>query len=869
MALWLGQPLADQAAVPSTTSLPDSIREVPTTPAGATPNRRKAFIARTVLSQAESDARLEFEVSLKMRNFADLQARVSRGEIISPAEMAKKYHPSAADYAKVIHWLADQGFEITGQDSYRLAVFARGTVRQIEGALHTRFARVAVEGHEFSSAVGAPSVPSGIAPLVVGIHGLQPHLRAHKHLVMQPASYTFPGMAPYGPNEVLTAYNRTFTPNNVTGSGQTIAIVIDTFPATSDLTAFWTANHITQTLDNISFIQAVAGTLPSPSGEETLDTEWASSIAPSAKVRVYATTDLQLNHVDQAYQQIYADVTAHPEYGIHQVSLSYGIGETVTTSSQVQTDAQYFTELASAGVTVFAATGDGGSTPDQSEGSTGPTQAESPATDPNVTAVGGTTLAFTNGGGAVASETAWSLSGGGTSIYFDRPAWQTGTGLPAGTKRAVPDVAAVADPTTGAYVYFNGAPRIAGGTSWSCPTWAGFAALLNQVRINANLSPLGSMGPKVYPLLGTDNFRDITSGNNGFAAGPGYDMVTGCGVPSLRSLIQTLGASPMTVLHTFTDGTVTNDGSSPISAVILGSDGNFYGVTGNGGSAGKGTIFKMTPQGAITILHHFGDGSVPLDGTSPVGITQGPDGNFYGTTYQGGTVNALGNYAGTIFKMTPQGVVTILHDFGNSGVTKDGNLPSGPLCLATDGNFYGTTQAGGAGSTGAVFKITSQGVYTFLHSFGSPVDDGGHPSSLIQGSDGNFYGTTSNSGPIGGGTVFVMTPQGATTTLHSFPDANVDHDGEFPEAPLIQGSDGNFYGTTSNAGVSGYGNVFRITPQGVITILHQFKDGSVLNDGGAPKAGLLQGSDGNFYGTTTTGGNVNRGVIFKMAASLF
>ncbi|MDR3405984.1 MAG: VPAMP-CTERM sorting domain-containing protein [Chthoniobacter sp.] len=817
------------------------------------------------MSPTEGNAVLEFEVSLKMRNFSELQARVSRGEMISPAEMAAKYHPSAADYDKVTRWLTGRGLTVVGQDPFHLAVFARGTVRQIEAALHTTFARVALEGKEYSSAISAPRVPANLAPLLVGVHGLQPHIRARKHIVMQPASASAPGWVPYAPFDILNAYNRPYSPTTITGAGQSIAIVIDTFPATSDLTTFWSQNSVSQSLSNISFIQVVAGTLPAPSGEETLDTEWTSSIAPAAKVRLYATQDLLLSHVDQAYQQIYTDATTHPEYGIHQVSLSFGLGESYITSSQAQTDDQYFTMLASAGVTVFAASGDGGSTPDNNGGTTGPTQAESPASDPFVTGVGGTSLVMQANSSVVSSETGWTLGGGGTSVYFNRPAWQVGPGVPAGSKRVVPDVAAAADPTLGAAVYFNGKAYIVGGTSWSCPTWAAMGALLNQMRLDANLTPLGVLGTKIYPLMGTDNLRDITSGNNGFPAGAGYDLVTGCGVPNLRALAQTLGLFPMTVLHTFGDGTVTNDGTAPASAMILGQDGNFYGTTSGGGTAGQGTVFKMTPQGAITILHHFSDGSVTHDGAFPVGITQGTDGNFYGTTTSGGTLGGSGNYRGTIFKMTPQGGVTILHDFGSGSVSNDGDRPSGSMIQATDGNFYGTTQWGGGSSAGTAFKITPQGTYTLLHMFEAVFDDGSHPSTLVQGTDGNFYGTTSTSGfPNSSGTVFQMTPQGAITTLHSFPDASIPHDAIAPAGPLVLGNDGNFYGTTSNGGAAGYGNIFKITPQGVITILHQFKDGSVVNDGGSPKAGLLPGADGNFYGTTLSGGNSNQGAIFKM-----
>jgi kumamolisin len=158
--------------------------------------------------------------------------------------------------------------------------------------------------------------------------------------------------------------------------------------------------------------------LPSTTGEETLDTEWSSSIAPGVRVRVYATTALNTTFLDEAYQQIYDDAMDHSEYGLHQMSMSYGLRETYLPPSQLQTDAQLFANLASAGVTVFASSGDGASTPGLGGAGdlSGPIQVESPASDVSVTGVGGTTLTL-NSNGTVRSDVAWSDSGGGLSQF--------------------------------------------------------------------------------------------------------------------------------------------------------------------------------------------------------------------------------------------------------------------------------------------------------------------------------------------------------------------------------------------------------------------------------------------------------------------
>jgi kumamolisin len=144
-------------------------------------------------------------------------------------------------------------------------------------------------------------------------------------------------------------------------------------------------------------------------------------------------------------------------------------------------------------------------------------------------------------GGGVATEVGWPGSGGGKSIFFNRPSWQKGAGVPAGTKRLVPDVSLAADPDKGAFLVFQGDNVQIGGTSWSAPVWAGFCALMNEARAKAGKPFLPFLNPLIYPLLGTASFRDVTSGNNGaFTAGPGYDMVTGIGVPIIKKLIQAL-----------------------------------------------------------------------------------------------------------------------------------------------------------------------------------------------------------------------------------------------------------------------------------------------------------------------------------------
>ncbi len=297
-----------------------------------------------------------------------------------------------------------------------------------------------------------------------------------------------------------------------------------------------------------------------------------------------------------------------------------------------------------------------------------------------------------------------------------------------------------------------------------------------------------------------------------------------------------------------------SDGARPyLASLVQGTDGNFYGTTTVGGANGPyGEIFKITPSGKLSVVHSFGgfnDGAYPT-----AGLVLGTDGNFYGTTEAGGG----SHYAGTVFKITPDGTLTTLHTFCNNGPTcADGAQPDAALIQAIDGNFYGTTQNGGTNGTnaGTLFKITPDGTLTTLYSFCSQPGcaDGGYPnSSLVQLSNGAFFGTTY-------GTIFKITARGKLRTLHTFNGT----DGSNIIAGLVQASDGNFYGTASAGTDKNDGTVFKISAKGEFTVLHAF----VGSDGIAPEGGLVQANDGNLYGTALYGGINLEGTVFKIAPS--
>jgi uncharacterized repeat protein (TIGR03803 family) len=304
----------------------------------------------------------------------------------------------------------------------------------------------------------------------------------------------------------------------------------------------------------------------------------------------------------------------------------------------------------------------------------------------------------------------------------------------------------------------------------------------------------------------------------------------------------TAHAQSFSVLYNF--GSKSGDPSGPSfsGTVAQGRDGSLYSTTDAGGINGAGAVFKITPSGTLTLLYSFTGGT---DGANPSsGLTLGTDGNFYGTTLGGGV-----NFDGSIFKITSGGTLTVLHSFNCT----DGCEPVAGLVQGIDGVFYGTTFA----ADGTIFKITAAGTLTTLHTF-NYVDGSGPNAVLVQGTNGIFYGTTDSGGMFGYGTVFRISPGGAFKQLHSF---TCGVDGCVPVSGLVQGTDGAFYGTTREGGANGDGTVFKITAAGTLTTLHNFTG----TDGAAPFAGLVQATDGNFYGTASTGGTLNDGTIFRIS----
>jgi len=341
-------------------------------------------------------------------------------------------------------------------------------------------------------------------------------------------------------------------------------------------------------------------------------------------------------------------------------------------------------------------------------------------------------------------------------------------------------------------------------------------------------------------LQGPDgNFYGTTGGggvNNG-----------GCG-----TVYQLTPAGVATTLHSFNYSV---DGCDPTSGLILGSDGFLYGTT-------HFTIFKISLSGTFTLLYTMSSGGPNLINA----LVQASDGNFYGTSSEGGT-----SQQGTVFRMTPSGALTVLLNFPNPQI---GGAPKGPLIQASDGNLYGTTSTGGSASQGTVFKMTLGGTASVLYNFCATSKNGSCPdgakpwNGVLQAKDGNLYGTTQTGGSgteSGQGTIFKLTLGGALTTLYSFCPTTACPDGNTPQGALIQGQDGNFYGVTSSDGMFNQaGTVFQLTPSGQLTTLHEFCSQTECADGSNPAGALLQASNGLLYGATGSDGPNSFGTVFSL-----
>jgi kumamolisin len=487
-------------------------------------------------SHLEKEMTISFHFDLPQDKQELLKERVEKGDVLTFDEL-KTFSPDQKEVDNLIDWLNKNGFTDVKKSNDLCNVYATSTAQNVQTKLSCDIVTVDDETTVHVASKNAPSLPAEISNNIHSINGLQPFRmpkkRNTKHDKIQ--SWKKIGKAqaqklivgpPYLVNNVLTAYNGIGM--TYSGTNQTIAILIDTVPYNSDLTKFWTSNSVNTNLTRVNKINVRNVNLPAPSGEESLDVQWTSGIAPNATINVYASGNLYFTSLDTALDRIISDAGTNTT--IKQLSISLGLGELQMSSGELTTENNKFLRLRALGVNTFVSSGDNGSNP-------AGLQVEYFASDPNVVGVGGTSLKLT-GTASVSSETGWSGSGGGVSVKFTKPSWQSTL---SGSGRLVPDVSAPADPNYGAYVVLSGYVYQIGGTSWSAPVWAGICALINEARIKAGKSTLPFLPTVLYGYIGTSSFRDITSGSNGrYSAKVGYDQVTGIGTPNIKNLITRL-----------------------------------------------------------------------------------------------------------------------------------------------------------------------------------------------------------------------------------------------------------------------------------------------------------------------------------------
>ena len=357
----------------------------------------------------------------------------------------------------------------------------------------------------------------------------------------------------------------------------------------------------------------------------------------------------------------------------------------------------------------------------------------------------------------------------------------------------------------------------------------------------------------------------ISSGGTSFRGDPllasdgnFYLSTSSGGANGLGAIMQVTPAGVGTLLYSLAGGDA--EGAVPFAGLIQASDGNLYGTTYYGGSKSGGTVFRVTTAGVYTNLYVFTNESqgafYPY-----TGLVQGPDGALYGTTLRGGT-----NDQGVVYRITTDGTFSVLHSFTGT----DGSNPEGTLVVGKDGAMYGTTLIGGANNRGSVYRITTAGTFSTIYSFenlgayssagvGTNTNGSNPRAGLVLGADGNFYGTTYQGGASGYGTAYKLTPSGAITNLHSF--AGAPYDGAGPLAAPSFDSAGNLYGTTERGGPAGSGTAWRISPTGQYTLIHGFTSSDA---DGATLYGKLLPVGAYLYGVSYTDSSTSGGILFRM-----
>ena len=552
---------------------------------------------------------------------------------LTPEEYADRFGVSTDDLSKIVSWLQDQGFTAAPPARGRNWVAFSGTAAQVESAFHIEIHHYMVNGVKHFANASEPSIPGALGAVVAGIHGLNDfRFRAPKHVQQSQSKSLDPNSAQpdynsgggshyLAPDDLAGIYNiKPLYSGGYDGSGQKLVVVGQSAINLTDLQQFRTYFNLAPNDPQIVLLPNTTdpGIVKGDEGEADLDLEWSAAVARNATV-IYVYAKDVTDAVGYAIDQNLAPV----------ISMSYGLCEQDTSSADAATLQSWARQANAQGTTWFAASGDAGAIDCNGDGnpSTNTVLAvDLPASLPEVTGVGGTT--FNEGAGNYwnssndtnkASALSYipeityndhntsrnpSASGGGASVIYAKPSWQTGTGVPSNTARNVPDVSLTGSADHDGYmVYSDGSIQVVGGTSAPTPVFAGIAALLNHYSVSNRIQPsagMGNINPRLYALAQTtsDVFHDITSGDNiinvtcslrardctpgpvGYTAGPGYDQVTGLGSVDVHNLITEYAkpgsaATPAnpTITVAATPTSITTAGSTVLSVTVGASNG--------------------------------------------------------------------------------------------------------------------------------------------------------------------------------------------------------------------------------------------------------------------------------------------------------
>jgi kumamolisin len=516
------------------------------------------------LRHGDPERQVEIVVGLKLRNEQELNDLLARladpaspefRQFITADEFARRFSPTQQDYNRVVEYLMSHGLRVTATPPNRLIIAATGNIAQLERAFGVTINEYRLGGKVYISNDADPQIPARLQGLIQSVIGLndfaefQPLHTEFRQVHHQPKPQAGPpGLSP---QQVATAYNYPNSNNpgattKYSGAGRTVAVATAYSYNKSDVEEYWKQYGIkrTGTVTNI----AVGGTTNTPNGETTLDLQQVGGQAPGANILMYLGKDPKFTTFTLVFNTIVTDNKADV------VSISWGLCEMWTGSAQMQTEHAIFKQGAAQGQAFFAASGDDGAydcrgldpgKDDDGKPKVPPLQVDYPSSDPNVTAVGGTSLLLDDDNRR-SLEIVWTGGGGGLSQEFARPSWQHGPAVPASDKRATADVALVADPWTGYAMYYRGGWGVSGGTSFSAPDWAALWAL----GCEASGKRLGPANPTLYRMGRSAEygglFYDVTIGDNGDGKGPGYkagtswDHPTGWGTPDGAAVVDWL-----------------------------------------------------------------------------------------------------------------------------------------------------------------------------------------------------------------------------------------------------------------------------------------------------------------------------------------